>query len=132
MFKELNTMKIFLEEPNREFNIREASRILKIAPATASKELKEEVGLTMGSQVLCIDKLYNSPGITDESCSYVFCDTRGEITTKYNEASEDIEILVVNKEQAKELLNKEKFSAKCWLIVQAYASGLINGYDWII
>jgi len=40
MFKELNIMKLFLEEPNREFNVREASRILKISPATASKELE--------------------------------------------------------------------------------------------
>jgi len=40
MFKKLNTLKIFFEEPNREFNVREVARILKIAPATASKELK--------------------------------------------------------------------------------------------
>ena len=40
MFKELNILKLFLEEPNREFNVRELARILKIAPATASKELK--------------------------------------------------------------------------------------------
>lgn len=40
MFKELNTLKIFFEEPTREFNVREIARILKISPATASKELK--------------------------------------------------------------------------------------------
>ncbi len=40
MFKKLNIIKIFLEEPSREFNVREVARILKIAPATASKELK--------------------------------------------------------------------------------------------
>ncbi|MEA3378370.1 MAG: nucleotidyltransferase domain-containing protein, partial [Nanoarchaeota archaeon] len=40
MFKELNIMKIFLEEPTREFNVREVARILKISPATASKKLK--------------------------------------------------------------------------------------------
>jgi len=41
MFKELNTLKLFFEEPTREFNVREVARILKIAPATASKDLKE-------------------------------------------------------------------------------------------
>ncbi len=41
MFKEFNIMKIFFEEPIREFNVRELARILKIAPATASKNLKE-------------------------------------------------------------------------------------------
>jgi predicted nucleotidyltransferase len=40
MFKELNILKIFFESPMREFNVREAARILKIAPATASSQLK--------------------------------------------------------------------------------------------
>lgn len=40
MFKELNTLKIFFEEPNREFNVREAARILKISPANASNQMK--------------------------------------------------------------------------------------------
>ena len=43
MFKELNTLKLFFEEPTREFNVREVARILKISPATASKELKKFV-----------------------------------------------------------------------------------------
>ncbi len=40
MFKELIILKIFFEYPNREFNVREVARILKIAPATASNQLK--------------------------------------------------------------------------------------------
>ncbi len=40
MFKELNTLKVFLETPTKEFNVREVSRLLKISPATASKRLK--------------------------------------------------------------------------------------------
>ena len=41
MFKEFDILKIFFEEPSREFNVREVARLLKLAPATASKELKE-------------------------------------------------------------------------------------------
>lgn len=41
MVEKLNIMKVFLEEPSREFNVRETARTLKIAPATASKELME-------------------------------------------------------------------------------------------
>ncbi len=41
MFRELCTMRLFFEEPTREFNVREAARILKISPATTSKELKQ-------------------------------------------------------------------------------------------
>ncbi len=36
-----NILTIFFEEPTRELNIREVARILKIAPTTASKELKK-------------------------------------------------------------------------------------------
>ncbi|MBU2616450.1 MAG: nucleotidyltransferase domain-containing protein [Nanoarchaeota archaeon] len=41
MFKELNTLKIFLENPTKGFSVRESARILKKAPATISKELKK-------------------------------------------------------------------------------------------
>ncbi len=41
MFKILNIMKIFFEEPNREFNVREVARITEKTPATISKKLKE-------------------------------------------------------------------------------------------
>ena len=40
MFKEINTLKPFFEDPTNEFNVREIARILKITPATASKRLK--------------------------------------------------------------------------------------------
>ena len=41
MFKEINTIKPFFESPNKEFGVREISRIIKVSPATASNELKE-------------------------------------------------------------------------------------------
>src|SRR3989344_8414817 len=40
MFKELNNLRLFFEFPSREYNVRDVARNLKIAPATASKELK--------------------------------------------------------------------------------------------
>lgn len=40
MFKEMNTLKPFFNDPQREFGVREAAKLLKISPATASKELK--------------------------------------------------------------------------------------------
>jgi len=41
MFKELNIIKLFFESPNRDFNVREVGRLLKISPATASSKLKK-------------------------------------------------------------------------------------------
>lgn len=40
MFKEINTLKPFFDDPQKEFGVREVARLLKISPATASKELK--------------------------------------------------------------------------------------------
>ena len=43
MFKELNAIKIFFEEPERQFHLREISRILKKNPVTIKKHLSEFV-----------------------------------------------------------------------------------------
>lgn len=43
MFRKLNILKFFFEEPSREFNVREVARLLDISPATASKDLKSLV-----------------------------------------------------------------------------------------
>ncbi len=40
MFKKLNILRLFFEEPTKEFSVRETARFLGIAPATASKDLK--------------------------------------------------------------------------------------------
>lgn len=41
MFINMDTLKLFFEEPTREFNVREVARIERIAPATASKKLSQ-------------------------------------------------------------------------------------------
>lgn len=41
MLNKMNILKLFFEEPSREFNVRELARIIKISPATASKKLKK-------------------------------------------------------------------------------------------
>jgi predicted nucleotidyltransferase len=40
MFNEFNTLKLFFDEPNREFNVREVARLLKVSPPTVSTRLK--------------------------------------------------------------------------------------------
>jgi len=93
----------------------------------AERELKEEVGLETKDSFLFSKMLYNSPGITDESVSYVISQAFGVPHTQGNESSEDIEIIIVDKLEAKKLLeSNEKFSAKCWLILTTYANGELN------
>lgn len=40
MFKELNILRPFLENPTKQYGVREIARIINITPATASKNLK--------------------------------------------------------------------------------------------
>lgn len=40
MLEKMNILRLFFEDPVREFNVREVARELKISPATASKMLK--------------------------------------------------------------------------------------------
>lgn len=43
MFKEINNLKIFLEEPEKEFHLREVARITKKNPVTVKRMLAEQV-----------------------------------------------------------------------------------------
>ena len=45
MFKEINNLKLFFEEPNREFHLREFARIVKKNPITVKHYLQEFVKL---------------------------------------------------------------------------------------
>ena len=95
----------------------------------AQRELKEETGLDIVNSKIYDIPLYNSIGISDDSVSYVFAEVKGEPTTKWNEVTEYIEILIVDKEEASSLLSSQQnISAKTWLILMAF----VNGFDWKI
>jgi len=92
---------------------------------SAKRELKEETGLETIDTICFSDMLYNSPGITNESLTYVIAKVKGEPHTSNNEDTEDIEVLVVDQKEAGELLKSGvKFSAKCWLILQAFSANI--------
>lgn len=90
---------------------------------TIKRELKEETGLSLEYILSISPPVYNSAGLTDESIciSEVFC--TGEISDKYLEKSEDIEIFVINNKKIKKILDREdefkdvKIGAKAWLIL---------------
>ncbi|KYH34336.1 ADP-ribose pyrophosphatase [Clostridium tepidiprofundi DSM 19306] len=77
---------------------------------TVKRELKEETGLDL----IQIDyeksktKAYVSTGMTDECISLIYCTCKGNISQKYLEADEDIEAMLLSKEEAIELINSGK------------------------
>ena len=98
---------------------------------TAAKELKEETGLTLKRIVHVSPIILNSPGLTDESTCCVFAEVEGEVTTAGTEHSEDIEVLVLGKQDVRELLSRRdvKIDAKCWILI--YMGFALAGDDFL-
>jgi len=96
--------------------------------AAVKRELKEETGLELleifnesGRQ-----KVYMSPGMTDESVAFVFCTCEGTVNKDNLEEDEDLECILVSREEARELLNSDtKMDMKVFLILKSFAQGNI-------
>ncbi len=91
--------------------------------AAAKRELKEETGLDLVTVTRKSPPVYSSSGMTDESVSMVYGQVRGEASTRLNEASEDIEVILLSRDQALELLEKgdTKFDVKSWILLSTFA-----------
>lgn len=92
---------------------------------TVARELKEETGLELVriNDVKSRQKVYLSPGMTDESVAFVYCTCEGELSEEFLEDDEDIESMLISKEQAKEILKSDEIiDIKSYLILQMFAS----------
>lgn len=92
--------------------------------AALERELMEETGL----KLISIDKtkrtmpVYVSGGMTDESIALIYCTCEGDPSTAHLEEDEDLEVILISQEEAKELVNKEvKFDVKAYLVLQSFA-----------
>lgn len=90
---------------------------------TVKRELKEETGFDLVE----IDynntksKAYVSTGMTDESMAVVYCTCEGDMSSEYLEADEDIEVMLLSKEEAKELIKShKKIDIKTLLVIQNF------------
>ena len=90
---------------------------------SVARELKEETGLELVAidEEKSRDKLYLSAGMTDESVALVYCTCKGELSKNYMEADEDIEPMLVSKEEAKQIIERhEKMDIKALMALQHY------------
>lgn len=89
------------------------------------RELKEETGLDVIeiNKDLSCNQVYLSPGMTDESAAFVYCICEGEISSEFLEDDEDIEAVLVSKEEAKVLLNNSdvNFDVRAYLTLKTFA-----------
>lgn len=90
------------------------------------RELKEETGL----ELIKIDyenskmNAYISSGMTDECVAFIRCTCRGEISSEFLEGDEELEAVLVGKEDGKRILNSnEKIDIRAVLVLQDYIKG---------
>ena len=90
---------------------------------SAKRELKEETGLDL-VEINKMDSgfgLYPSPGMTDESFALIYCTCKGEISNKYLEPTEDIQTLLVNRDEATKILKSNaNMDVKAFLALQIF------------
>lgn len=77
----------------------------------AVRELHEETGLDF--HPLDVDSLYEEPrfssvGMTDESVAMVYGYAEGEISDKFQEASEEIEVVIADRDEVRRILKEEQ------------------------
>lgn len=92
--------------------------------AAARRELKEETGFDLVEVDYTKTKsgVYASAGMTDESAALVFCSCKGEISKDYMEEDEDIDVVLLSQDEAKELLKKDvKMDMRVFLMLHYFA-----------
>ena len=80
------------------------------------REMKEETGLDF--EPFKVDKAYEKPffttiGMTDESCSTVYGYASGTPSKRGLEDSEELEIVLADREEVKRILREEKVAIIC-------------------
>ena len=80
------------------------------------RELREETGLNL--HPLEADPMYSRPyfttiGMTDESCAAVFGWADGEISSKGQEETEEIEVVLADRTEIARILKEENVSLMC-------------------
>lgn len=87
------------------------------------REMKEETGFEFevytGGDEMFRRPFFLAQGFSDETGTAVFGYAFGNITKEYQEDSEDIEVLLVDKTEARRILKEERVSVRCaYLLMQ--------------
>ena len=84
--------------------------------AAAVRELHEETGLTLTPADA--DRMYEEPryttvGMTDEACATVYGYADGEVSGRFMEENEEIEVVLADREECRRILKEERVALNC-------------------
>lgn len=101
--------------------------------SAAIRELFEETGLTLHpvEDGGLGRPFYTSVGMTDESCATVYGRCTGTPTTAHQEESEDIQVVLADRAEAKRILREEPVAIMCAYQLMHFASGTGDPLDFI-
>lgn len=83
---------------------------------SAVREMREETGLTL--HPIQVDPMYEKPyyttiGMTDECCGTVYGYAEGEISQDMLEDSEELEVVLADKDEVRRILREERVAIVC-------------------
>jgi len=79
---------------------------------SGQREMFEETGLTF-APIGCTNPFFMTVGMTDESCGTVFGYCSGQPTNRNQEASEEIQVVIADKEECRRILREENVALPC-------------------
>ena len=81
----------------------------------AIREMYEETGLTFVPREAgaCSRPFFTTIGMTDESCGTVYGYCSGEPTSSHQEASEEIQVVIADKDECRRILKEENVAIMC-------------------
>ena len=100
----------------------------------AVREMKEETGLTfhpLDVDLMYERPFYNSVGMTDESCSLVFGWCEGTVSREGLEESEELDVVLADREEAARILREERVAANCAYMLMQFIHGKEDPFSFL-
>ena len=90
----------------------------------AKRELYEETGLELRRILTVSPPVYNSPGLSNEAVTLIYAEVGGTLSQEHLEASEDIETLILSRDEVAALLRDrtKNIAAKAWMEFYHFAN----------
>lgn len=101
--------------------------------AAAIRELYEETGLTL-HPIPCGSygrPFFTTVGMTDESCGTVFGTCEGTPTSRHQEATEEIQVVLADKEECRRILKEEQLSIMCAYMLMHFVASSSDPFQFL-